>query len=79
MIVTSNGETQHINVIQGLPTVSKATCAQVLSGVDNKSYRVTGTCVSINNTTYGNFYLNDGTGQLYVYGTKDAGGNYAWK
>ena len=79
VIVTSNGETQHINVIQGLPTVSKATCAEVLLGVDNKSYRVTGTCVSINNTTYGNFYLNDGTGQLYVYGTKDAGGNYAWK
>ena len=79
VIVTSNGETQHINVIQGLPTVSKATCAAVLAGVDNKSYRVTGTCVSINNTTYGNFYLNDGTGQLYVYGTKDAGGNYAWK
>lgn len=79
VLITANGEIQHINIVQGLPTITKATCAAVLAGVDNKSYRVTGVCTSINNTNYGNFYLNDGTASLYVYGTKDAGGNYAWK
>ena len=32
--------------------------------------RVTGICTAISNTDYGNWYLNDGTGELYIYGTK---------
>lgn len=72
-------ETQYVNIIQGLQTVSKATVAQVLAGPDSKTYRVTGTVTSIANTNYGNFYLNDGTGTLYIYGTKDASNNYNWK
>ena len=68
------GKTQHINVIQGLSTVSDATCAEVIAGPDSKTYRVTGTCTSIVNTTYGNWYLTDDTGQIYIYGTLDAKG-----
>ena len=68
------GKTQHINVIQGLSTVSDATCAEVIAGPDSKTYRVTGTVTSIANTTYGNWYLNDGTGEVYIYGTLDAKG-----
>ena len=30
------------------------------------------------NTTYGNWYLNDGTGEIYIYGTVDATGAYNW-
>lgn len=68
------GQTQIINVIQGLSTVSTATCAEVIAGPDSKTYRVTGTVTSIANTTYGNWYLNDGTGEIYIYGTLDAKG-----
>ncbi|MBR7043263.1 MAG: BACON domain-containing protein, partial [Prevotella sp.] len=68
------GQTQIINVIQGLSTVSNATCAEVIAGPDSKTYRVTGTVTSIANTTYGNWYLNDGTGEIYIYGTLDAKG-----
>ena len=68
------GQTQIINVIQGLSTVSPATCAEVIAGPDSKTYRVTGTVTSIANTTYGNWYLNDGTGEIYIYGTLDAKG-----
>lgn len=68
------GRTQIINVIQGLSTISDATCAEVIAGPDSKNYRVTGTCTAIANTTYGNWYLEDETGQIYIYGTLDAKG-----
>ena len=68
------GKTQIIEVIQGLPTVSNATCKEVIDGPDSKTYRVTGTCSSIANTTYGNWYLTDETGQIYIYGTLDKKG-----
>ena len=71
-------KTQNINVIQGLATVSKATCAEVIAGPESKTYLVTGVCTGIANTSYGNWYLNDGTGEIYIYGTVNAAGNYAW-
>ena len=67
-------KTQTINVIQGLSTVSEATCAEVISGPESKTYRVTGTVTRIVNTTYGNWYLADETGEIYIYGTLDAKG-----
>ena len=46
------------------------TCADVNNnGVDGKVYRVKGTVTSIANTTYGNWYLTDETGTVYIYGT----------
>ena len=75
LLLTCDGKTQRINVIQGLATVSTATCAEVIAGPDSKSYRVTGTVKSIANTTYGNWYLEDKTGEVYIYGTLDAKGN----
>ena len=36
-------ETQIINIIQGVVTISPATCAEVLAGPDSKTYQVTGT------------------------------------
>src|SRR5574344_2552557 len=73
-IVAENGTTQIINVMQGLSTVSTATCAEVIAGPDSKTYQVKGVCTSIANTTYGNWYLNDGTGEIYIYGTLDKDG-----
>lgn len=72
--INCDGETQIINVIQGVVTISTATCAEVLAGPDSKTYQVTGTVTSIVNTTYGNWYLNDGTGEVYIYGTLDKNG-----
>lgn len=73
--ISCAGQTQHINVIQGLPVVSEATCAEVIAGPDSKKYRVKGICTGIANTTYGNWYLTDETGTIYIYGTYDSKGN----
>lgn len=74
MTITCNGKVQHINVVQGEVSITNATCAEVIAGPDNKTYQVTGTVTAIANTTYGNMYINDGTGELYIYGTLDATG-----
>ena len=55
--------------------VTTATCAEILAGTDGTVYRVTGKCVEIANTVYGNWYLEDATGKLYIYGTLDKDGN----
>jgi hypothetical protein len=68
------GETQRIKVIQGLAVVAPATCAEVIAGPDSKTYLVTGICTAIANTQYGNWYLEDETGSIYIYGTLDAKG-----
>ena len=60
--------------MQGLSTVSTATCAEVIAGPDSKTYQVKGVCTSIANTTYGNWYLKDDTGEIYIYGTLDKNG-----
>lgn len=64
----SDGKVQNINVIQGLATVSSATCAEVIAGPDSKTYQTKGVVTAIANTVYGNFYINDGTGEVYIYG-----------
>ena len=75
LAISCNGEQQRIKIIQGVVTISPATCAEVLAGPDSKTYQVTGTVTSIVNTTYGNWYLNDGTGEVYIYGTLDSKGS----
>ena len=75
VLINCEGRTQRINIIQGIAVVSNATCAEVNAGPDAKTYRVTGTVKSIANTTYGNWYLVDETGEVYIYGTLDAKGN----
>ena len=66
------GAVQTIKVLQMAEKVEVplSTCAEVNNnGVDGKVYRVKGTCTSIANTQYGNWYLTDETGTVYVYGT----------
>ena len=74
------GKTQYINIIQlaEKSEVTPSSCAEVIVGPDSKTYRVSGTCTSIANTQYGNWYLDDGTGSIYIYGTVDAAGSYNW-
>ena len=70
VVIKMGDKEQHIKVYQGVPTVTAATCAEVLKGIDGKSYLVTGVVTKIaESATYGNFYINDGTGEVYIYGT----------
>ena len=72
--IACEGKVQLVNIIQGLAVIQTATCAEVIAGPDSKTYRVSGTVTGIANTTYGNWYLNDGTGEVYIYGTLDSKG-----
>lgn len=74
VLLKSAGATQRINIIQGLAQITEATVAEANAGPDGKTFRVTGVCTSIANTVYGNWYLADETGSLYIYGTLDAKG-----
>ena len=74
VLIQCGGETQRINIIQGLAQIATATCEEVIAGPDSKTYRVTGVCTAIANTTYGNWYLEDETGSIYIYGTLDENG-----
>lgn len=67
---------QYVNVKQEVPVaeVKPSTCAEANAGQDGKIFRVEGVVVEIaESATYGNFYINDGTARLYVYGTKYQG------
>ena len=57
-----------------LPDSSTATCKEVNEAPDGKCFVVSGTITKIANTTYGNWYMTDGTAELYIYGTLDAAG-----
>ncbi len=72
--LSCGGQIQEIDVIQGIAKVQTATCAEVIAGADSKTYRVTGVVTAIANTTYGNWYMDDGTGEIYIYGTLDKSG-----
>ena len=73
------GEKKKILVVnQAAPKgveVAPSTCKEVIDGGDG-TYRVTGTCTKIANTSYGNWYLADETGEIYIYGTFNAKGQY---
>ena len=73
LVYINVGEVQQvISVLQMAEKVETplSTCAEVNNnGVDGKVYRVKGTVTSIANTQYGNWYLQDDTGTVYVYGT----------
>ena len=74
VLIKCDGKTQRINIIQGLSQISEAKVEVVNAGPDGKTFRVKGVCTSIVNTQYGNWYLTDETGTLYIYGTLDAKG-----
>ena len=56
------------------PDSSTATCKEVREAPDGKYFVVSGTITKIVNTQYGNWYMTDGTAELYIYGTLDAEG-----
>jgi RPA family protein len=75
--IECDDKVQHLEVKQLLPSTGEAalaTCADVIAGPDGKVFVVKGVCTSIANTVYGNWYLEDETGSVYIYGTLDANG-----
>ncbi|MBR1926328.1 MAG: hypothetical protein IJ840_01030 [Bacteroidales bacterium] len=60
-----------------LQEVKTVSIAEFLSADDSQTqpYKLTGAVSDISNTSYGNFYLSDETGKVYVYGlvAKDLG------
>ena len=76
LIIQCGSKTQEINVQQITEKVELpiSTCAEIVAGEEGKTFRAKGTCTAIANTTYGNWYLNDGTEEVYIYGTLDAKG-----
>ena len=72
--VKAGNNTQILRARQGSLEASSATCAEIIAGPDGETYRTQGTCTAIANTTYGNWYLQDATGEVYIYGTLDAKG-----
>lgn len=76
LFLVKDDQKQRIRVIQQTAKVDRplSTCKQVLEGPDGDTYKVKGSVTKIANTTYGNLYVNDGTGEVYIYGTLDANG-----
>ena len=74
--LTCAGATQLLTVLQMAEKVELplSSCADILAGADSKTYRARGVCTAIANTEYGNWYLQDETGSIYIYGTLDANG-----
>ena len=72
--INSGDRSLFLKVRQGEMTASPATCKEVNEAPDGKNFTVSGTITKIENTTYGNWYMNDGTADLYIYGTLDAEG-----
>ena len=74
MKIISGAKSQFLKIRQGDMTASAATCKEVNEAPDGKSFVVSGTITKIVNTEYGNWYMTDGTAELYIYGTLDANG-----
>ena len=75
--VISGSSVQEVNLVQGKTVAETATCEQVIAGADGKTFRVRASITQIANTHYGNMYVSDGTGTVYIYGTNDKDGKAA--
>ena len=66
-----SGKTQLLTVLQMADKVELpiSTCAEVNAAEDGPTFKIKGTITAIENTTYGNLYVTDETGSVYIYGT----------
>ena len=79
LVVNIGGKQQRFTVIQAGPGAVEAplsTIAQVAAGNDGETFRIRGTVTSVVNTNYGNLYVSDDTGTIYIYGLFNAKGQY---
>jgi hypothetical protein len=79
LVVNVGARKQRFTVIQAGPGAVEApisTIAQVMAGNDGEVFRIRGTVTTIANTNYGNLYIQDETGTIYIYGLFNARGQY---
>lgn len=58
-----------INQAAAEPPFKAATVAEFIAAAEDATvYELTGVITSVTNTTYGNFYLKDATGEVLIYG-----------
>ena len=76
VILECGGAKQRINLIQmtAKAEAQLVSCAQVIAGNEGVTYRVKGICASDPDNQYGNWNIQDETGQVYIYGTLDKKG-----
>ena len=76
VILECGGAKQRINLIQMTKKAEAqlATCAQIAAGNEGATYRVRGVCATNPDNQYGNWNIQDETGQIYIYGTLDKKG-----
>lgn len=57
------------------PAIVDATVAEFLAAAeDSQQYRLTGLITEVASSTYGNIYIQDATGKVYIYGVLDKDG-----
>ena len=79
LTVTVGGKVQNFTIFQEGPGAYEAplsTVADVQAGNDGQTFRIRGTVTGIVNTNYGNIYITDDTGTIYIYGLLNAKGQY---
>ena len=79
LLVNVAGRKQRFTVFQEGPGAVEfpiSTIKQVSEGNDGEVYRIRGTVTGIANTSYGNIYIEDETGKIYIYGLVNAKGQY---
>lgn len=66
-----SGKTQLLTVLQMAEKIELpiSTCKEVNAAEDGPIFKIKGTITAIENTTYGNMYVTDETGSVYIYGT----------
>lgn len=69
--IECNNNKQQLQVRQN---VNMSSCYNILYGSENEVYRVKGICTKITDSTHGNWYMHDGSGEIYINGTIDANG-----
>lgn len=73
--INCEGKTQNVNVIQQAEKTEKpVTPIATVISTGAGSFRVRGTVTRLVNDQYGNFYIEDETASIYIYGVKDAQG-----
>ena len=77
--ISAGNITKTINVTQA-PAPKVVTVEEFLAAAedDNQVYILSGTITNVVNTTFGNFYLTDDTGSVYIYGLYNEEGASAW-
>ncbi len=77
LVLACAGKKQNINVIQMTEKVERPVTPiadAIAAGAG--TFRLKGLITKVANTQYGNFYIKDDTGEIYIYGVKNASGQY---